>query len=297
MDAADLRVFEAVLRLGGMGRAATELHTVQSNVTARMRRLEDELGTPLFHRHARGVEPTPAGQRLLPFACRMASLLDGARRAALDDGTPQGALVLSSLETTAALRLSPALTTFVAAHPAVDLTLRTGTTCELVEQVLDHRLEGAFVCGPVAHPELEAETVFVEELALLSAPSIGSLDALAGRGDLRIVVLRRGCSYRHRLEEVLARRGIPVVRVLEFGTLEAIFGCVAAGLGVTLLPRALVGPIWREGRVALHAIPARDARVETVFVRRRDAYRSSALAAFVEMVRPSRSEDLQAAAE
>ena len=68
MDAADLRVFEAVLRLGGMGRAATELHTVQSNVTARMRRLEDELGTPLFRRHARGVEPTPAGQRLLPFA-------------------------------------------------------------------------------------------------------------------------------------------------------------------------------------------------------------------------------------
>jgi len=60
MDAADLRVFEAVLRLGGMGRAATELHTVQSNVTARMRRLEEELRTPLFRRHARGVEPTRA---------------------------------------------------------------------------------------------------------------------------------------------------------------------------------------------------------------------------------------------
>jgi LysR family transcriptional regulator, cell division regulator len=297
MDAADLKVFEAVVRLGGMGRAAAELNTVQSNVTGRMRRLEDELGTPLFRRHARGVEPTPAGQRLLPFARHMARLLDEARRAALDDGTPQGALVLGSLETTAALRLAPALTTFMAAHPAVDLTLRTGTTYELVDQVLNHRLEGAFVCGPVAHPELEVEPVFAEELALLSAPSIGSLDALAERGDLQIVVLRRGCSYRQRLEEVLARRGIPVVRVLEFGTLEAIFGCVAAGLGVTLLPRALVGPVWREGRVALHALPARDAQVETVFVRRRDAYRSSALAAFLETVRPLRAVGLQAAAE
>jgi LysR family transcriptional regulator, cell division regulator len=297
MDAADLKVFEAVARLGGMGRAAEALHTVQSNVTAHVRQLEQELGTPLFRRHARGVELTPAGRRLLPYALRMARLLEDARRATLDDGTPQGTLVLGSLETTAALRLSPALTAFAAAHPAVDLTLRTGTTCELLEQVLEQRLEGAFVCGPVAHPELEVEPVFDEELALLTAPAVGSLDELAAQGDLRIVVLRRGCSYRQRLEEVLARRGVPVPRVLEFGTLEAIFGCVAAGLGVTLLPRALVGPVWREGRVALHTLPPQDARVETVLVRRRDAYSSSALAAFLEMVRPSRLPGLEVAAE
>lgn len=297
MDAADLKVFEAVLRLGGMGRAAAELNTVQSNVTAHIRQLEEELGTSLFRRHARGVEPTAAGQRLLPYARRLARLLEDARRAARDDGTPQGALVLGSLETTAALRLAPALTAFAAAHPAVDLTLRTGTTCELLEAVREDRLEGAFVCGPIAHPELEAEPVFEEELALLSAPGIASLDDLAGRGDLRIVVLRVGCSYRQRLEMLLAQRGIPVPRVLEFGTLEAIFSCVAAGLGVTLLPRALVGPVWQEGRVALHALPPQDARVETVFVRRHDAYRSSALAAFLDLVRPPRAAGLQAAAE
>jgi len=48
MDAGDLRVFEAVARLGGMNRAAAELNTVQSNVTARVRQLEDELGTRRF---------------------------------------------------------------------------------------------------------------------------------------------------------------------------------------------------------------------------------------------------------
>jgi DNA-binding transcriptional LysR family regulator len=85
--------------------------------------------------------------------------------------------------------------------------------------------------------------------------------------------------------------------VLEFGTLEAIFGCVAAGLGVTLLPRALVGPVWREGRVTLHALPPAEAQVETVFVRRRDAYRTSAVAAFLAIVRPPRPTALQAAAE
>jgi LysR family transcriptional regulator, cell division regulator len=67
MDAGDLRVFEAVARLGGMSRAAIELNTVQSNVTARVLLLEEELGTPLFHRHSRGVALTDAGRRLLPY--------------------------------------------------------------------------------------------------------------------------------------------------------------------------------------------------------------------------------------
>jgi DNA-binding transcriptional LysR family regulator len=177
MDAADLKVFAAVARLGSMGRAAEELNTVQSNVTTRVRQLEDELGTTLFRRHARGVEPTHAGQRLLPYALKVACLLIEARRATLDEGTPKGPLVIGSLETTTALHLTELLSTFVAAHRQVDLTLQTGTTCELLEQVLDHRVEGAFVCGPVAHSALEAERAFVEELVLLTAAPIGSLDA------------------------------------------------------------------------------------------------------------------------
>ncbi len=286
MDTADLKVFEVVARLGGMGRAAEALHTVQSNVTARIRRLEEELGTPLFRRYARGVEPTPAGHRLLPYALRAARLIDDARRAVLDDGMPQGPLVVGSLETTAALHLTPILTSFATANPAVDLTLRTGTTCELLEAVLSHQMEGAFVCGPLAHPELESEPAFVEELVMLTAPGVRSLDDLWARGEVRVVVLRIGCSYRQRLESILARRGIPAPRVLEFGTLETLVGCVTAGLGVTLLPRALIGPACHKGRVALHPLSPEEARAETVFIRRRDGHHSSALAAFISATRP-----------
>src|SRR4051794_40764840 len=100
MDAADLRVFEAVARLGGIGRAAQELHTVQSNVTTRIRLLEQELGTRLFDRHARGVSITAAGRRLLPYAAEVSDLLARARQAAMDDGTPKGQLAIGTLETT-----------------------------------------------------------------------------------------------------------------------------------------------------------------------------------------------------
>jgi DNA-binding transcriptional LysR family regulator len=287
MDAADLRIFEAVARLGGMNRAAAELNTVQSNVTARIRVLEDELGTALFERHSRGVRLTTAGQRLLPYAARVRHLLEDARRVVEDDGTPRGALTIGTLETTAAMRLAPLLSTYVAKHPQVDLMLRTGTTGELVESVLEHRLEGAFVCGPVDHPDLEDEVVFREDLVLLAARSSRALDDLLRTSDLKIIVLRAGCSYRHRLEAVLASRGILGVRVLEFGTLEAILGCVAAGLGITLLPRSIVGPSGRGDALAIHEIPVAEARVETLFVRRRGAFVSSALAAFLDCVRPA----------
>ena len=285
MDVGDLKVFEAVARLGGMNRAAAELHTVQSNVTTRVRLLEEELGAALFERHSRGVALTAAGHRLLPYAVKLRHLLDEARRAFSDRGRPAGRLTVGSLETTAALRLSPVLSAYVARYPEVDLVLRTGTSCELVADVLEHRLEGAFVCGPVDHPELEEHAVFHEELAIVTAPGVPDLDAALGQSELKAVVLRAGCSYRQRLEDILARRGIVGVRLLEFGTVEAIFACVAAGIGISLLPCSLVAA--GLARVAAHRLPPADANVDTVFIRRRDAFLSSALAAFLHEASPA----------
>lgn len=280
MDAKDLATFEAVARLGGMGRAARELNTVQSNVTQRVRRLEQALGVTLFERSRSGARLTPAGERLIPYATRVEVLLDEASRAARDDGAPRGTLTIGSLETTAALRLSPLLASYARAHPGVDLVLKTGTTAEMVERVLDREIEGAFVCGPVMHPQLVTMPAFTEELALLTAPDETSVASTLQRSDLRLVILRAGCSYRQRLEEVLARRGVVGLRRLEFGTLEAILGAVAAGLGITLMPHGLIGPVWRGARVKAHKLPAGEAKVQTVFVRRSDMLPSSALLAF-----------------
>src|SRR5258708_26801979 len=86
MDATDLKVFEAVARHGSMNRAAPELNTVQSNVTARGRALELELGFLLFQRPARGVKVTPAGRRSLPFSPPVSSLLSDPKTLARQDG-------------------------------------------------------------------------------------------------------------------------------------------------------------------------------------------------------------------
>jgi DNA-binding transcriptional LysR family regulator len=61
---------------------------------------------------------------------------------------------------------------------------------------------------------------------------------------------------------------------------------VAAGLGITLLPRSMLDPSRHVDELAVHELPVDEARVETVFVRRRDGFVSSALAAFLDVVRP-----------
>jgi DNA-binding transcriptional LysR family regulator len=285
MDVADLKTFEAVARHGSMNKAASELHTVQSNVTARIRALEDELGLPLFQRHARGVTPTPAGQRILPFVGRIARLIDEVRAAARDDGAPSGSLVLGSLETTTALRLSPLLSNFARAWPEVRLVVSSGTTARLTQEVVECRLEGAFVAGPVDHPELHQEPVYVEELVLVTSPAVRSLKSLAAIPDLKTIVFQFGCSYRQRLETLLSELGVVAARPLEFGSLDAIIGCVSAGIGVTMLPKGVVAAAVEAGKVAAHRLPKDLARVETLFIRRHDAYVSSAMAAFVRMAK------------
>lgn len=286
MDAADLRVFEAVARLGNMSKAAVELGTVQSNVTSRVKTLEAELGVALFRRTGRGAELTDAGERLLPYSQQVASLLADARRAVTDDGTPGGILRIGTLETTAALRLSPCIPAFAAAYDNVDLNLRTGTTRELIELVLDGRIDGAFVCGPVDHPKLRSEEIFEEELKLFASANCKSLQSALDADDLKLLVLRAGCSYRLHLETWLARRGVVGTRAMEFGTLEAIMSCVSAGLGITLLPAGLVQSMGRGHIVSAHRLPNKNGIVKTVFVTQACSHPTSALTAFLDMSRP-----------
>jgi len=287
MEYADLRIFEAVARHGSMNRAAVELNTVQSNVTTRIRILEQQLGAQLFHRGRHGAVLTAAGQRLLPYVAKMGALMKEAQEATRDDGEPRGRLRIGSLETTAALRLPHVLTAFMQAYPAVDLAVTTGTSCELVADVLEHRLDAAFVTGPVDHADLSEEAIYREELMLVTAPSLRHLSDLGREREFKIVVFRHGCSYRQRLENVLARRGIQTAKPLEFGSLDAIIGCVTAGVGVTLLPKAVIAPAWRNGAVVAHELPPDEARVTTVVVRRNDVHTSSALNAFLGVARPA----------
>ncbi len=281
MELNDLLTFSTVARLGGITRAADELNTVQSNVTQRVKALEAEIGTALFERHSRGMTLTGAGRRLLPYAQRMAALSREAMLAARDDGEPKGPLAIGSMETTAAVRLPSLLAEFHRRFPAVRLTLRTSTTADLVTGVLDGTFDGAFVAGPIEHAELDSRVAFREELVLVSARRWQNLKALrAGTPESgpTALVFRTGCTYRQRLEQVFSEFGWPSAARFELGTLDGMIGCVAADMGVTMLPRAVVG---RNETVTIHALAPAQSRVDTLFITRRGAHQYSALQGFV----------------
>jgi DNA-binding transcriptional LysR family regulator len=283
MELSDLATFSVVAHTGGVTRAADELNTVQSNITQRIKALEAEIGTPLFERHSRGMTLTGAGRRLLPYAQRMAALSREAVLAARDDGEPRGPLAIGSLETTAAVRLPSLLAEFHRRYPAVQLSLRTATTADLVAAVLDGGLDGAFVAGPIEHAELMTSIAFREELVLITARRWTSLAALrAGTPESgpTALVFRSGCTYRQRLEQLFSEFGWPSAARFEFGTLDGMIGCVAAGMGVTLLPRAVVERRDLGENIRIHGLGASYSRVDTLFIQRRAAHQYSALQGF-----------------
>jgi len=284
MELSDLVTFSTVARLGGITRAADELNTVQSNVTQRVKALEAEIGTALFERHSRGMTLTGAGRRLLPYAQRMAALTREAVLAARDDGEPKGPLSIGSMETTAAVRLPTLLAEFHRRFPAVRLTLRTAPTADLVAAVLDGTLDGAFVAGPIEHAELASTLAFREELVLVSARKWNSLAALrAGTPESgpTALVFRTGCTYRQRLEQVFSEFGWPSAARFELGTLDGMIGCVAADMGVTMLPRAVVERDHVNRDISIHTLSPSQSRVDTLFIQRRTVHQYSALQGFV----------------
>ncbi|MGO9570615.1 MAG: LysR family transcriptional regulator [Desulfomonilaceae bacterium] len=280
MDIGLLRVFQAVAAEGSVSKASERLHCVQSNVTARVRQLENELETPLFYRKKRrGMALTPAGRVLLEYANRALHLIREAEIAVRDTGEVTGALSIGSTESTAAVRLPPVLTHYLREYPSVEITLSTGTSEKLIEKVLDYKLDGAFVCGPLEHADIEQRPILKEELVIVTDIRIQTLEVL---GNPTLLVFPEGCAYRAVLENWLRHSGIVPHKVMELRTYDGILGCVSAGMGITMSPRSLITNLNYAGKVGMHTVSGDFATIPTIFVRKKDTVMSRAMSAFVQ---------------
>jgi DNA-binding transcriptional LysR family regulator len=238
---------------------------VQSNVTTRVKRLEERLGTRLFHRQGRRLVLSAEGKVLLAYAERLLSLSAEAQ-AALKGHAPHGGLKLGALESTAATRLPPVLARYHRAFPAVRLELATGTTGVLVGKVLRDELEAAFVAEPFAGAGLQAKHVFTEELVLISAKDQPRISAPAHVANRPLLAFATGCAYRCRLETWLGRSSVAVGRVMEYGSYHAIVACAAAGTGIAIVPKSVLRGTGMEAQLAVHPLPARISRARTMLV-------------------------------
>ncbi|AQQ55533.1 LysR family transcriptional regulator [Planococcus lenghuensis] len=284
MDLQALKVFQTVAKMGTISAAARELNYAQSNITTKIQQLENHLQTTLFHRHNRGIILTSKGESLLIYAKRIFRLIDETNKVMKDDQTPKGPLMIGSMETTAAIRLPALLSKYHQGYPDVDLTIITGPTEQHLHGVLQYELDGAFVSGPIEHPEIIQETVFEEELVLITdmkQPSLSSLKEIENR---TLLVFRSGCSYRAKLEDWLHQEGVVPNKIMEFGTLDAIIGCVAAGLGISMLPYSVVAKQINGGTLRQHKLPNPYGKVDTLFIYRKDKYVATPLTKFLNLL-------------
>jgi DNA-binding transcriptional LysR family regulator len=268
MDLSDLSIFRTVVEAGGITRAAEKLHRVQSNVTTRVRQLEQDLGVDLFVREGKRMHLSPAGKLLLGYADRLIGLAEEARDA-VHDAKPRGLFRLGSMESTAAIRLPMPLNEYHHRYPEVTLELHTGNTQDLPAKVLRGELDAALVAEPIADAPFEKVMVYEEELAIVSAARHPTIKTPRDVQPQTILAFEIGCPYRLRLEQWFAQSGEMPERIIEMSSWHAILGCTAAGMGVALLPKMVLSTFPDKKLITTHPLPKNLSSAPTMLIWRK----------------------------
>lgn len=264
MDLTDLVIFKAVVQEGGIVRAARKLHRVQSNVTTRIKQLEESVGVQLFFRERQRLHLSPDGELLLSYADRLLQLADEAK-ASVGGGELRGALRLGALESTTASRLPALLGEFHRRHPDVRIELFNGTNDALVAALADRRVDAAFVAEQPNREGMSHVPAFAERLVLITAPSHRPVLRPRDVANDTVIAFPTGCAYRRVLERWLGDRNLLTVRVMELSSYHAIVTCVGAGTGIAVIPESVLDTVQGRG-VSKHAIPKVLSKVVTPFI-------------------------------
>ncbi len=254
MDISDLEIFRAVVESGGVSRAAEQLHRVPSNVTTRIRQLEEDVGVQLFLRDGNRLRISPAGEVLLGYSERILELANEAL-AALQDSTPRGRLRIGTMNSTAAVRLPGPLAEYHKKFPQVKLEIHSGSTRSLMEDVISGALETALVADPIPDTRLAMSQLFKDELVIVADSAHSKISTPADCAGETLLVFGEGCAYRRRLEAWFSDNNAFPDRLIEIASYHAMLGCVVAGMGIALVPIRVLESLPARSRISVHKLP------------------------------------------
>ncbi len=290
MEVRQLHIFCTLADELNFTRTAEKVHTVQSNVTAQIKALEEELGVPLFDRLGRRVVLTDAGRRFRPFAEQALTTMERGQRAVQAGSEPSGPLRIGAPESVVTYRLPPVLRELRRRFPHVELIFRPHNDATLATELETGKLDMVIhMSDTVSNTALQSIPLRTERVFLLGHSdhplarqrTVKPAD-LAGQA---LLLTESGCGYRAKFDRTLALQNIRPGHVTEFSSVEAIKQCVAAGMGLALLPAIVVTRELRQLQVkALHwAGPSLD--IASHILWHKDKWISPAMAAFRDLVR------------
>lgn len=278
MELSDLRIFQAIAEESSISGAAKRLDYVQSNVTARLRKLEDELGVLLFYRNGKGITITEHGAILRQYADSIIQLADEAIAVLQDQDTPAGTLRIGVVETVTCGNFMNLIAAYQTENRDVALRLETGTTFELMDKVKRYELDAALVAGDLSSTDFVLDYLQTDELALLSRREISAPELQVQKW----AVSPKGCPFRRKLEQWLRDEGLTLEDYIEISSLETILSSVKEGLTVTILPESVLTGSYEHLHVT--PVPEHYRYIETGLIRRKDKYLSRAYKAFAELL-------------
>ncbi|MFP7654790.1 LysR family transcriptional regulator [Chryseobacterium proteolyticum] len=283
MNLNDLKIFEAVAASGSFTKAAEVMCTVQSNVTARIKTLEEELEAQLFTRTSRKVSLTTAGHAFIQYARKISNTIEEAKREIKNSDQIGGNLCIGCIETTLVFKAPEILSGFMNAYPHVQLEFKSDTRSKLIDDVLNYKLDAAFVSAPIHSAQLEQIHIKQDELVIVTSLDERSVNQILRKDNLNIVVFDQGCVYRARLETLLNARGVIQYKSMVMNSIEGIINFVEAGLGITLLPLELIEKYYGGRKLKTFKLSKEINTISTSLIYLKSIPKSQALESFIGM--------------
>lgn len=240
-----IRTFLWVARLGGFRRAAERLHLSQPAISTRIANLEDELRVPLFERGAGSLVLTKHGTLLLSYAEQMLFVEEEIKHRVANPSEMEGLFRVGASETIAQAWLPAFLKAFSEAYPRVNVDLNVDISLNLRADLLERRLDLAFLMGPISEFTVENVALPGFDLHWYRASSnpetdLGRIPVISYSSQTR--------PYRELMAE-LSRKVGPKVRVYSSASLSASVKMIASGIAVGPYPRALANEYLARGQI------------------------------------------------
>lgn len=299
MELSHLEVLVAVAEEKGFSRGAERLHRTQPAVSQTVRKLEEEIGRPLFDRSSNDATLTDAGEVLYAYARQMLNLRRDARAALQELGDlRRGKVVMAANEYTV-LHLLPIVSEYRRLHPEVKVEVKRSLASEIPSELLRRDVEVGLLSYRPAQPGLAAVSVARDDLALLVAPGhrLARRAAVSIRdlGEESFLAHNVRSPNRERVLRTFERYQTPLHIELELPSLEAIKRLVERGLGVALMPRRVAEAEIGRGDVVALTVREMRFRRPIYVAYRAGADLSQAVRAFLACAKASPADDEHAA--
>jgi DNA-binding transcriptional LysR family regulator len=290
LDLAQLEIFLCIAEEKSFSRAAEKMLRTQPALSIAIKRLEEELGEPLFDRSSKSGTLTEAGRILLSYAQRMINMRDEAKDAISElRGMFRGRLTIGANESTSLYLLPKLLLEYRRRHPQIKIEVFRNISERIPAEVLERNLDFGFLSYDPMHPSLQSLEVHRDELVLVVPPK----HHLAGRkqvtvkdlGNEQFVAHNVKTPARTRIFDFFAQHRTPLNICIELATLETIKDFVKLEVGLAILPRLAVEEEIESGE--LIEVPVKGLKIEKTLrlVYRREQTLSHAAKSFLDLVK------------